>query len=407
VVLPRASVGVKIGDIAHVDPSGSDVQEGDDRLTDAAVTATPSGGSGPGVADGIAVSLEKVVKRFGEVTAVDGVDLEVREGEFFSMLGPSGSGKTTCLRMIAGFEQPTEGRIMLGGTDVSGLPPYQRDVNTVFQDYALFPHMTVAQNVGYGLMVKKVAKSERSGRVDEALAMVRLEEYGQRKPGQLSGGQRQRVALARALVMRPRVLLLDEPLGALDLKLRQQMQIELKDIQQDVRLTFIYVTHDQEEALTMSDRMAVFNHGTIEQVGTPAEVYERPSTGFVAGFVGVSNVLEGEPARTIAGDPQAFTIRPEKIALAEPDAPVGAEDCSATGTVREVVYLGAVTRYIVQLDAGGTLVVMQQNLTTSSMEALRVRGKAVRLIWRRSNNRSVEAPSGASEGSLDQEEGHV
>ncbi|HEY6566673.1 MAG TPA: ABC transporter ATP-binding protein [Actinomycetota bacterium] len=355
----------------------------------------------------MAVSLEKVVKRFGDVTAVDGVDLEILEGEFFSMLGPSGSGKTTCLRMIAGFEQPTEGRILLGGTDVSGLPPYQRDVNTVFQDYALFPHMTVAQNVGYGLMVKKVARSERSARVDEALAMVRLEEYGHRKPGQLSGGQRQRVALARALVMRPRVLLLDEPLGALDLKLRQQMQIELKDIQQEVRLTFIYVTHDQEEALTMSDRMAVFNHGTIEQVGTPAEVYERPSTGFVAGFVGVSNVLEGEAARAITGEPQAFTIRPEKIALAEPHTPVATDDCSATGTVREVVYLGAVTRYIVQLDAGGTLVVMQQNLTTSSMEALQVRGKAVRLIWRRSNNRSVEAPSGASEGSMDQEEGHV
>jgi putative spermidine/putrescine transport system ATP-binding protein len=308
--------------------------------------------------------------------------------------------------MIAGFEQPSEGRIRLGGTDVSGLPPYQRDVNTVFQDYALFPHMSVAQNVGYGLMVKKVSRSERATRVDEALAMVRLEEYGQRSPGQLSGGQRQRVALARALVMRPRVLLLDEPLGALDLKLRQQMQIELKDIQQDVRLTFIYVTHDQEEALTMSDRLAVFNHGTIEQIGTPADVYERPATGFVAGFVGVSNVLEGEIARAIAGDPQPFTIRPEKIALAEIGDPVASEDCSATGTVREVVYLGAVTRYIVQLDAGGTLVVMQQNLITSSMEALQVRGKAVRLIWRRSNNRSVEAPGGASEGSLDQEEGN-
>ena len=373
---------------------------GEDRLTDAAVAMT----DGPASVDGVAVSLEHVVKRFGDVIAVDGVDLQVREGEFFSMLGPSGSGKTTCLRMIAGFEQPTEGRILLGGTDVSGLPPYQRDVNTVFQDYALFPHMTVAQNVAYGLMIRKVSKADRTARVNEALEMVRLGEYGDRKPGQLSGGQRQRVALARALIMRPRVLLLDEPLGALDLKLRQQMQIELKDIQQDVGLTFIYVTHDQEEALTMSDRLAVFNRGRIEQVGTPAEVYERPSTGFVAGFVGVSNVLEGASAQAIAGDPHPFTIRPEKIALAEPADPVDGDDCSVTGHVREVVYLGAVTRYVVELDEGGSLVVMQQNLTTSSMEALQVRGKAVRLIWRRSNNRPVDAPAGASEGSLDQEE---
>jgi len=373
---------------------------GEDRLTDAAVAMT----DGPASVDGVAVSLEHVVKRFGDVIAVDGVDLQVREGEFFSMLGPSGSGKTTCLRMIAGFEQPTEGRILLGGTDVSGLPPYQRDVNTVFQDYALFPHMTVAQNVAYGLMIRKVSKADRTARVNQALEMVRLGEYGDRKPGQLSGGQRQRVALARALIMRPRVLLLDEPLGALDLKLRQQMQIELKDIQQDVGLTFIYVTHDQEEALTMSDRLAVFNRGRIEQVGTPAEVYERPSTGFVAGFVGVSNVLEGASAQAIAGDPHPFTIRPEKIALAEPADPVDGDDCSVTGHVREVVYLGAVTRYVVELDEGGSLVVMQQNLTTSSMEALQVRGKAVRLIWRRSNNRPVDAPAGASEGSLDQEE---
>jgi putative spermidine/putrescine transport system ATP-binding protein len=306
--------------------------------------------------------------------------------------------------MIAGFEQPTEGRILLDGKDVSGLPPYQRDVNTVFQDYALFPHMTVADNVAYGLMVKKVGRSDRAARVRDALDMVRLREFDTRKPSQLSGGQRQRVALARALVMRPRVLLLDEPLGALDLKLRQEMQIELKDIQQEVGLTFIYVTHDQEEALTMSDRLAVFNHGQIEQIGTPAEVYERPATGFVAGFVGVSNVLDGDQAQAIAGDPQAFTIRPEKIAMAETGDAFGPEDCSATGTVKEVVYLGAVTRYIVQLDGGGTLVVMQQNLTTSSMEALQVRGKAFRLIWRRSNNRPVEAPAGAAEGSTDQEE---
>jgi putative spermidine/putrescine transport system ATP-binding protein len=353
----------------------------------------------------IAVRLEGVVKRFGDVVAVDGVDLDVRQGEFFSMLGPSGSGKTTCLRMIAGFEVPTAGRILLEGQDVSRQAPYERDVNTVFQDYALFPHMSVTDNVEYGLKVKRVPRDERRERVNEALAMVQLAAFGERKPGQLSGGQRQRVALARALVNRPKVLLLDEPLGALDLKLRQAMQIELKEIQESVGLTFIYVTHDQEEALTMSDRLAVFNRGRVEQVGTPAEVYERPVTGFVAGFVGVSNVLEGPAAESITGGRQAFTIRPEKIALREPGTPVGPDECSASGHVREVVYLGAVTRYIVQLDVGGELVVMQQNLTTSSMEALQVRGKAVLLVWERKNNRPVEGAGGALEGSMDQEEG--
>jgi putative spermidine/putrescine transport system ATP-binding protein len=350
-----------------------------------------------------AVRFVGVTKRFGDVVAVDGVDLEVREGEFFSMLGPSGSGKTTCLRLIAGFETPTEGRIELGGQDVTGLAPYERDVNTVFQDYALFPHMTVEENVEYGLKVKKVPKAERHRRVVEALEMVRLADLGDRKPSQLSGGQRQRVALARALVNRPKVLLLDEPLGALDLKLRQAMQIELKEIQEAVGLTFIYVTHDQEEALTMSDRLAVFNHGRIEQIGTPAEVYERPATGFVAGFVGTSNILTGEAARRIAGSPEPFTIRPEKIHLAELDAPVRPDECTATGRVREVVYIGALTKYIVSLDEGGELVVFQQNLTTSSMEALQVRGRPVRLIWSRSNNRPVEA--GGTEGSTDPEEG--
>ena len=372
-------------------------------MADTAVSmseASPQGSSQ------VAVRLEGVVKRFGEVAAVDGVDLDVLEGEFFSMLGPSGSGKTTCLRMIAGFEAPSEGRILLGGQDVSRLAPYQRDVNTVFQDYALFPHMTVAENVEYGLRVKKVPRDERRARVEEALAMVQLSAFGERKPAQLSGGQRQRVALARALVNRPKVLLLDEPLGALDLKLRQSMQIELKEIQQSVGLTFIYVTHDQEEALTMSDRLAVFNHGKIEQVGAPADVYERPATGFVAGFVGVSNVMEGVAAQQIAGDDQAFTIRPEKISLRESDTQVGSDECSASGHVREVVYLGAITRYIVQLDVGGELVVMQQNLTTSSMEALQVRGKAVRLVWDRKNNRPVERAEGALEGSMDQGEGH-
>ena len=330
-----------------------------------------------------AVRLESVEKHYGDVVAVAGVDLEVRDGEFFSMLGPSGSGKTTTLRMIAGFELPTAGRILLHGADVTAIPPFDRDVNTVFQDYALFPHMTVGDNVAYGLVVRKVAKADRVSRVTEALRMVRLEGYEKRKPSQLSGGQRQRVALARALVNRPRVLLLDEPLGALDLKLREEMQIELKAIQQAVGITFIYVTHDQEEALTMSDRLAVFNQGRIEQIGAPAEVYERPLTRFVAGFVGTSNLLRGEAAERILGSSGTFTIRPEKIRLAAPDATVGPDETSATGVVRGVVYLGPDTRYVVTLDAGGELVVTQQNLSTSSTEALAQEGKAVRLVWKR------------------------
>ena len=330
-----------------------------------------------------AVRLELVEKRYGDVVAVAGVDLEVRDGEFFSMLGPSGSGKTTTLRMIAGFELPTSGRILLHGADVTAIPPFDRDVNTVFQDYALFPHMTVGDNVAYGLVVRKVAKADRLSRVTEALRMVRLEGYEKRKPSQLSGGQRQRVALARALVNRPRVLLLDEPLGALDLKLREEMQIELKAIQQAVGITFIYVTHDQEEALTMSDRLAVFNQGRIEQIGAPAEVYERPVTRFVAGFVGTSNLLRGEAAERILGTSGTFTIRPEKIRLADPNATVGPDETSATGVVRGVVYLGPDTRYVVTLDAGGELVVTQQNLSTSSTEALAQEGKAVRLMWKR------------------------
>jgi putative spermidine/putrescine transport system ATP-binding protein len=354
----------------------------------------------PEARTGAAVRLAGVRKRFGEVTAVDGVDLEVREGEFFSMLGPSGSGKTTCLRLIAGFEAPTEGRVYLDGEDVTDLPPYDRDVNTVFQDYALFPHMTVEENVGYGLKVKKVPVEERRERVGEVLAMVRLSGFGRRKPSQLSGGQRQRVALARALVNRPKVLLLDEPLGALDLKLRQAMQIELKDIQRRVGLTFVYVTHDQEEALTMSDRLAVFNAGRAEQVGTPAEVYERPATGFVAGFVGTSNVLSGDVAARITGSPEAFTVRPEKIHMIDVASSVDDDEWTATGHVRDVVYVGAITKYIVSLDVGEELVVFQQNLITSSMEALRVKGRAVRLAWNRENNRPVVGAAG-SDGSSD------
>jgi putative spermidine/putrescine transport system ATP-binding protein len=330
-----------------------------------------------------AVRLERLEKRYGDVLAVAEVNLDIRDGEFFSMLGPSGSGKTTTLRMIAGFEIPTSGRVYLHGQDVTTLAPFDRDVNTVFQDYALFPHMTVGDNVGYGLLVRKIPKAERQRRVGEALEMVRLTGYERRKPGQLSGGQRQRVALARALVNRPRVLLLDEPLGALDLKLREEMQIELKAIQHEVGITFIYVTHDQEEALTMSDRLAVFNAGRIEQVGAPADVYERPATRFVAGFVGTSNLLRGDVARVVVGEVGTFTVRPEKIHLADPDQLPGHDELGAPGHILDVVYLGPDTRYIVQLDAGSTLVVTQQNLATSSTEALAAQGRPVRLIWKR------------------------
>jgi putative spermidine/putrescine transport system ATP-binding protein len=336
-----------------------------------------------------AVRLEGLEKRFGDVAAVAGVDLEIADGEFFSMLGPSGSGKTTTLRMIAGFELPTAGRVLLHGHDVTRLAPFERDVNTVFQDYALFPHMTVAENVAYGLLVRKVPKAERETRVADALRMVRLEGYDRRKPGQLSGGQRQRVALARALVNRPRVLLLDEPLGALDLKLREEMQLELHQIQHEVGITFIYVTHDQEEALTMSDRIAVFNRGRIEQVGAPAEVYERPATKFVAGFVGTSNLIGGAAAAAITGAPGLFTVRPEKIRIADPETAVGDDEHGASGRIRSVVYLGPDTRYHVALEAGEELVVTQQNLATTSTEALAQQGRAVRLIWKRQHQREV------------------
>jgi putative spermidine/putrescine transport system ATP-binding protein len=335
------------------------------------------------VADRVAVSLRGVTKRFGEVLAVDDVDLDIAEGEFFSMLGPSGSGKTTMLRMIAGFELPTSGTVELHGRDVTRLPPFDRDVNTVFQDYALFPHMSVAQNIAYGLKVRRIARAARATRVEEALATVRLEGFGGRKPSQLSGGQRQRVALARALVNRPRVLLLDEPLGALDLKLREEMQVELKAIQHQVGITFVFVTHDQQEALTMSDRIAVFNLGSIEQVGAPADLYERPATEFVAGFVGTSNVLRGGVARAVLGEEGMFTIRPEKIRLTEPGHAIEAHEQSAVGTVDGVQYLGPDTRYRVTLDAGGVLVVEQQNVATASERALAAEGRRIQLVWHR------------------------
>lgn len=294
------------------------------------------------------VELRQVRKVFGDggrqVVAVDGVDLTVGSGELFAILGPSGSGKTTVLRMIAGFEQPTAGTVHLGGQDVTTLPAAKRDTNTVFQDYALFPHMTVAQNVEYGLLVKGVPKAERRQRAGAALEMVRLSDQAGRKPAQLSGGQQQRVALARALVGRPRVLLLDEPLGALDLKLREQMQVELKAIQRELGITFLIVTHDQDEALTLCDRLAVFNNGRVEQVGPAREVYEYPVNRFVADFVGTSNVLDGAAAEALIGRPGSYAIRPERMLLLEPNDPVPAGMRTVNARVAEVVYAGPVTR---------------------------------------------------------------
>lgn len=337
-----------------------------------------------------AIRFEKVSRHFGDVKAVDAVELEIKDGEFFSMLGPSGSGKTTCLRMIAGFDRPTSGSIFLYGQEVSNLPPFERDVNTVFQDYALFPHMTIEDNIAYGLMIKGVAKAERMNRVKEMLDLVRLPGFGYRKPSQLSGGQRQRVALARALINHPKVLLLDEPLGALDLKLRQQMQVELKNIQREVGITFIFVTHDQEEALTMSDRIAVFSQGKIEQVGTPSDVYESPSTPFVAGFVGTSNLLSGETVKRVAGLEGTFSIRPEKIHLASTDS--SSENMIyANGVIRDVIYLGLNTRYLVEIEGGGELVVIEQNLKTTSMDVLKLRGKSARLSWQKEHMTRVGA----------------
>jgi putative spermidine/putrescine transport system ATP-binding protein len=340
-------------------------------------TLAPAAADTDSAAGAPAVRLTGIRRTYGDVVAVAGVDLDIAAGEFFTLLGPSGSGKTTTLRVIAGFERPDAGNVELQGIDVTRVAPSQRAVNTVFQDYALFPHMTVAENVAYGLRVKGTPRRERREQVESVLERVRLPGLGDRKPVQLSGGQRQRVALARAIVNRPPVLLLDEPLGALDLKLRQEMQIFLKALQRDLGITFVYVTHDQEEALTMSDRLAVFNEGRIEQVGAPADVYEHPQTAFVAGFVGVSNLLERNGRR--------FTIRPEKIRMTDEGAGEG-----EAGTVREVVYVGMVTRYVVDLDAGGELVVVRQNLETSSQDALSEQGKRVRLSWRPEHTNEIE-----------------
>src|SRR5438477_6387476 len=319
-----------------------------------------------------ALKVLGVRKNYGPVVAVAGVDLVVDEGEFFTLLGPSGSGKTTLLRLIAGFERPDAGRIELGGRDVTSVPPYLRDTNTVFQDYALFPHMSVAENIAYGLRVKHVSRQQREKRVQRALDMVRLTGLGGRRPNQLSGGQRQRVALARAVVNEPEVLLLDEPLGALDLKLRQEMQIELKQIQKEVGITVVSVTHDQEEALTMSDRIAVLANGRIEQVGTPVDVYERPATEFVAGFIGISNVLVRDGVR--------FVVRPEKIRMLAESETADPGMTVEPGRVEEIIYVGMTTRYLVHLDRGERLVAVRQNMDALG-DAQKFQGRPVRLAW--------------------------
>jgi spermidine/putrescine transport system ATP-binding protein len=352
----------------------------------------------------IEVGLYGVTKEFGNTVAVNNVTIEIARGEFFSLLGPSGCGKTTSLRMIAGFEEPDSGQVMLSGTDIVGVPPYKRNVNTVFQSYALFPHLTVYDNVAFGLRRKKVAKREVKERVERYLALVQLEGYNNRRPGQLSGGQQQRVALARALVNQPQVLLLDEPLGALDLKLRKQMQLELMRIQREVGVTFVYVTHDQEEALVMSDRLAVMSYGRVEQIGYPEDIYERPATRFVAGFIGTSNIVETEvvgregewlrvsapdgdrllmpapPERALSpGDKLAFTVRPEKLRVVPEQEAVSEGLCSAAGTVVDVVYQGVSTQLVVRTDDGTTLVAFRQN--SERVSDAGEPGTRARLVW--------------------------
>ena len=329
-----------------------------------------------------AIQFTDVSRVYGDVKAVDRISIDIHDGEFFSMLGPSGSGKTTCLRLIAGFEQPSTGSIRIHGEEASGMPPYQRDVNTVFQDYALFPHMNVLQNVAYGLMVKGVAKASRLASAEEALERVALGGYGMRKPAQLSGGQRQRVALARALINRPRVLLLDEPLGALDLKLREQMQGELKKLQRQLGITFIFVTHDQGEALSMSDRVAVFNAGRIQQVDTPHNLYMRPATAFVAEFVGTSNVLRAELAQRLGGSDRPFAIRPEHVRLGDGTA-LASNEVEVSGLLQDIQYQGAFTRFEITLENGQNFTVSRANDQSQPSAALPQPGHRVTARWPR------------------------
>lgn len=331
-----------------------------------------------------AVEFNDVSRLYGDVRAVDGVSIAIRDGEFFSMLGPSGSGKTTCLRLIAGFEQLSGGSIRIFGQPASELPPWQRDVNTVFQDYALFPHMSIIDNVAYGLMVKGMGKKERHLRAQQALEKVALGFVHARKPSQLSGGQRQRVAIARALVNQPRVLLLDEPLGALDLKLREQMQVELKKLQQSLGITFIFVTHDQGEALSMSDRVAVFNNGRIEQVDSPHDLYLRPKTAFVAGFVGTANVFTSEISQRLCGLSGAWSLRPEHIRLNS------GGDIQVQGTVQAVQFQGASTRIELKLAAGDKLLVSQTNVDGGAAVGTPQLGQQVMACWSRSAMVSLE-----------------
>ena len=367
------------------------------------------------------VKLVDVVKKFGEAVAVDHIDLEVRDGEFFSLLGPSGCGKTTTLRMIGGFEAPTSGLIELQGQDVTWLPPYKRNVNTVFQNYALFPHLTIFENVAFGLRRKGAKGPEVKSRVTEMLALVELPGYEARKPNQISGGQAQRVALARALINKPAVLLLDEPLGALDLKLRKQMQVELKRIQQEVGITFIYVTHDQEEAMTMSDRIAVMNRGRYEQLGEPEVLYERPTTRFVAGFLGVSNLLPGavegndgsyaavrladdtrvRAPRALIGDAATVNVgvRPEKIRLHEETAEPPAGHNRMAGIIRDASYLGVSTQYLVEARGGAKIMVYEQNVERATKAELWTQGEAVQMTWSPDHTFVVRADDGGQPGS--------